>query len=97
MTKNTEKAGPLPNASIDFNKVHANAKAGKADVFDGACSHQREETVSKEERKVLDAAAEVRAEEAGRELAPDNTLVDAADAAEEDAATSSKRAKRSSK
>jgi hypothetical protein len=41
MTKHTEKVGKLPNASIDFSKVHANARAGKDDVFDKALSHQR--------------------------------------------------------
>jgi hypothetical protein len=43
MTKHTEKAGALPNASIDFDKVHANAKAGKDDVYKGTLSKQRGE------------------------------------------------------
>lgn len=36
MSKHTPKAGTMPNASIDFNKVHENARAGRDDIFKGA-------------------------------------------------------------
>lgn len=42
MTKHTESAGDIPNGSIDFNKVHDAAKAGKDDIFAGAVTHQIE-------------------------------------------------------
>lgn len=41
MNKHTPTAGALPNASIDFDKVNAAAKAGKDDIFDGAVSKER--------------------------------------------------------
>lgn len=41
MTKATAAAGKLPAGSIDFDKVHANARAGKDNIYEGAVSHQR--------------------------------------------------------
>ncbi len=41
MTKATPAAGSLPNGSIDFDKVQANARAGKSDIYEGAVSHVR--------------------------------------------------------
>ena len=54
--KNTPKAGPLPNASIDFNKVHDNARAGKADIYAGAV-HAPPKPAAEEAPKGAEAAA----------------------------------------
>lgn len=43
MTKATAAAGKLPAGSIDFDKVHAAAKAGKDNIYEGAVSHQRKD------------------------------------------------------
>lgn len=43
MSNHTPKAGPLPNGSINFDKVHENARAGKDDIYEGAVRKQRKE------------------------------------------------------
>jgi hypothetical protein len=64
MTKEaTKKAGNLPNAAIDFAKVHENAKAGAENIYDGATSKVRETDPKKIAR--AEAKAREAAEEAG--------------------------------
>lgn len=67
MTKHTAKAGELPNGSIDFDKVQANAKAGKDDIFSGAVTHQRNEKplTPKQEEAAAEAFAAARPTLAG--------------------------------
>lgn len=62
MTKHTAKAGTLPNGSIDFNKVHEAAKAGKDDIYAGAVSLERNDDPPKpkDEAEAAEAQAEAR-------------------------------------
>ena len=55
--KHTAKAGPMPNASVDFNKVHDNARAGKKDIYDGAVLGAPPKEAAAESEKVPAAAA----------------------------------------
>lgn len=66
MTKHTEKAGALPNAAIDFEKVQANAKKGDDNIFKGACTLERNTATdtkpSREVRQVSEAVSKTRAD-----------------------------------
>ena len=73
MSKNTPEAGARPNASIDFNKAHENAKAGKENIYADAVATTKpsddELKAEKTDKDLADASRLARARDAGFDTA----------------------------
>lgn len=80
MSKHTPKAGPAPNGSINFDKVQENARAGKADIYEGAVKGVRKD-IEETTREPASSVAAREAEERAAAAEAESTKSEKAEAA----------------